>query len=122
VADATPQPQALYVFNMKQLAILVGTAVFAFLYFQFLYREDISKVAAFAVPFLLFAPILLGSILLRINLAIINGLAFTGFLIGFVAGVDSNIWPIALAFWLFLSLPAIILLNAIAYAYKKAYA
>ena len=107
---------------MKQLAILVGTAIFTYLYFQFLFREDISKVGAFAVPFLLFAPILLGSILLRVNLAVTDVLTFVGFLIGFVAGADSNIWPIALVFQLFLSLPAIILLNVIAYAYKKAYA
>ena len=67
------------------------------------------------VPLILFAPVLLNGMSTADSLAI-NVSAILGFAIGFIYVAiiqNNNIWPIALAIWIFLSLPAFAVLNLV---------
>lgn len=67
------------------------------------------------VPLILFAPVLLNRMSTADSLAI-NVSAILGFAIGFIYVAiiqNNNIWPIALAIWIFLSLPAFAVLNLV---------
>lgn len=87
----------------------VYTALSGFVFIGFIYREDISLFMSLFTLCLIYAPIIL-SVRRNANIVHINISAIVGFSIGFSAASlmnDINIWPIALAFWLAMSLPII---------------
>lgn len=107
---------------MKYITAVVYTTTTTSLYFQYLYKEDIPTVAVYLVPVIFFAPILLTLNEPKLRLLIINALSVFAFCVGFVLIAyfkNNNIWPIALASWLFISTPAILALNTVGYVYKR---
>ena len=101
---------------MNYIAALIYCAVTTGVYFPFFYREDISVVASFAMPFVFFLPILLSITKSRPKLYMLNLVTIIAFCISFVVVAtysNNNFWPIALGAWLALSVLAITVLNII---------
>jgi hypothetical protein len=117
-------PNVMLMKNMYKYSPLIafiysGIAIFIFM--QFFYYEEISALYSFTVPIFIFTPLLLvcikGASKFGINVSVL-----LGFILGFAYyGLTNNvnIWPISMAFWLFLGMPAIIGLNMIGILLKK---
>lgn len=107
--------------QMKYLLVLIYTGASSFIYFRYLYREDVAAILTFIIPTILFLPILLSVSEHKLNLLYLNSLTLFAFCAGFIAAVSklSNIWPMALMAWLALSIPGIVMLNVIAFIYKR---
>ncbi len=94
------------------------------IYFTYFFRKDMSAMLIFAVTLILFLPVLLSLIRANIRLLQLNRFSILGFFAGFIFSAflaNNNIWPIALALWLVLSLPGILILNLICYLIRKKY-
>jgi hypothetical protein len=123
-ALAAPDRSVMLMKNMYKYSPLIafiysGIAIFIFM--QFFYYEEISALYSFTVPIFIFIPLLLvcikGASKFGINVSVL-----LGFILGFAYyGLTNNvnIWPISMAFWLFLGMPAIIGLNMIGILLKK---
>ena len=100
---------------IKIVLSLVYSSILTGIFFRYFYCEKISPWTALMVPLILFAPVLLNGMSTADSLAI-NVSAILGFAIGFIYVAiiqNNNIWPIALAIWIFLSLPAFAVLNLV---------
>lgn len=105
--------------NLTAFSFIVIATV---LYFKYFYKEDISLILTIGIPFILFLPILLSLIGKNIKLPQLNGFLILGFCVGFIFSAfltNNNIWPIALALWLVLSMPGILTLNLICFFIRK---
>jgi hypothetical protein len=97
-----------------------GLAIYIFM--VSFYYEEIGGILSFSVPIIIFAPLLLGG-LKNVSIVKVNLSALAGFLVGFTTyGINKeiNIWPIAMVFWLSLSIPSIAGLNMVGNKIKKA--
>ena len=106
---------------MKYLSVIFYTAITSFLYFIYVYREDASLLQLFIATVILYLPILSSVSSYSLNLTYLHYLTIFSFCIGFIAAAvitNNNIWPIALVFWLVLSIPGILALNLVCYLYK----
>ncbi|MCP4989954.1 MAG: hypothetical protein GY928_29070 [Colwellia sp.] len=107
---------------MKYLLVSFYTGITTFLYFIYVYREDASMLQLFIATVIIHLPIIFSNSSYRLNLTYLHFLTIFSFCVGFIAAAiitNNNIWPIALVFWLVLTIPGILVLNFICYLDKK---
>lgn len=97
------------------------TAITSFVFMQYFYKESISLLSSCIFLLIIYAPVFLA---INKNLKIIHVTIVTifAFCIGFTTSTiikDVNIWPIALVFWLMLSMPIILLIDLICFLIRR---
>jgi hypothetical protein len=99
---------------MKYKAGFLYTVIATAVYFKYFYREDVSALLLFTIPFFLFLPIFQCFNDPELILKKLNILTVLAFCVGFIFAAfltNNNIWPIALIIQLIVSVPSILIIN-----------